>query len=89
LTPTPQPSLIVPLTPPSPPPRRSTIERTAAGFHIGNLDIRVVVSPPPPVAPAAIAPAATMSLTRNIPARGLSAARRLARGFGAFGMSQA
>jgi hypothetical protein len=83
-------SRVVPLTPP-PAQRRPSPERPARGLHIGNLDIRVVVSPlaVPAAAPAATAAATVLPAAARVAIPAVGVAPRLARGFNAFGFSQA
>ena len=87
-TPPPAPPVIMPLAPPAPPPQGPTTDRPTAAVRIGTLEVRVVA---PSGAPVPVAPMPALAATRAAPAPsqiGIPVAR-LARGFGAFGLSQA
>jgi hypothetical protein len=82
LAPPPAVSLLVPPTPPA---RRPTAERASPGVHIGTLQIRVVApaAAATPIVPLPAPPSASR------PMRSASSTERLARGYGAYGLSQA
>lgn len=80
---------IVPLKPPLPPPRGGPIaERSAAAVCIGTLEVRVV-APPTISAPVAPQPVPVTPSAAPAPRRTDTPTARLARTFGAFGLSQA
>jgi hypothetical protein len=87
LTPAP-PLFISPRVPPAPAPRTSLADRASPAVHIGALEIRVVA---PAAASRPVAPLSAHSPVRPAPRITSRATdtNRLARGFGAFGLSQA
>jgi hypothetical protein len=82
------PSTTSSLVPPAPLPRTSMAERASPAVRIGTLEVRVIA---PAATPVAVEPVPALPATR--PASRLTGSaigtRRLARGFGSFGLSQA
>jgi neural Wiskott-Aldrich syndrome protein len=82
------PPLISSLAPPAPPPRMPMTERKSAGVRIGTLEIRVVAPATAPV-PVLPLPAQPPGRYASRPTGKATDTNRLARGFSAFGLSQA